>query len=73
METRFGLDDEADEAGRYTMGEAAGPSAPSSDRFRRLPEPTPPSEMLEEQQVTPPAPFDGDRNVAQDDALRAGG
>ncbi len=55
------------------MSETAGPSAPSSDRFRRLPEPTRPSEMIEEQQVTPPASFDGDRNVAQDDALRAGG
>ena len=39
----------------------------------RLPEPIRPSEMLEEQQVSPPASFDGDRNVAQDDALRAGG
>lgn len=55
------------------MSETAGPTVPSNDRFRHLPEPIRPSEMIEEQQVTPPAPFDGDRDVAQDDALRAGG
>ncbi len=55
------------------MSETAGPHESPKDRFRHLPELIRPSEMVEEQQVSPPAAFDGDRNVAQDEALRAGG
>ena len=65
--------DEANDVWRFTLSETTDPSGLPKDRFRRLPEPIRPSEMLEEQQVSPPASFDGDRNVAQDDALRAGG
>lgn len=55
------------------MSETTGAVEPSKDRFRHLPEPIRLSEMSEGQQVSRPAPFDGDRNVDQDNALRAGG